>query len=128
MRKWTEYDPFTGLHTIDRAQDGDTLIHTTKAQDVEPLLERNQTLRNSGATDIGIKKGLWHYMSIPLAMQYEILAKHGINVNKRDHWPALFKLVNEHYPHLKTTTKTHNMAGAGGKVYAMPKSSRKLAS
>lgn len=128
MKKWTDYDPHTGLYTVDRAQDGDDLVHTTKLQDVEPLVERNKELINSGATDIGIKKGLWHYMSIPLGVQYEILEKYGINVNNRNHWPALFRLVNEHYPYLKTTSKTHVMAGDRGKVYATLKNLPKLAS
>lgn len=128
MQKWTEYNPHTGITEVNQASDFDDLVHVTKMQDVEPLVERNKSLANSGATDIGIKKGLWHYMSIPLGVQYEILAKYGINVNNRNHWPALFRLVNEHYPHLKTTTKTHNMRGAGGKVYATPNASRKLVS
>ena len=128
MQKWTEYNPNTGVTEVNYASDDDDLVHVTKMQDVEPLIERNKALINSGATDIGIKKGLWHYMSIPVSVQYEILAKYGVNVNNRNHWPALFRLVNEHYPHLKTTSKTHSMKGASGKVYAAPSRSLKLAS
>ena len=96
-------------------EDGSVTVH--KMQDVEGLIDRNKELANSGATNIGIRKGFWHYASIPLAVQYEMLIKHGVNVQNKNHYPRLFALINEHYPYLKTTTKHHSLRG-GGKVYA----------
>lgn len=114
MSKWIEYDPFTGVKETTVVEDDKLIVH--KEQDVTDLLDATQAIRNSGATDVGIKKGLWHYCSIPLSVQYEMLVKHGVNVQDRNHWPKVFDLVNKHYPYLKTTDKIHAYRGQG-KVY-----------
>ena len=124
---WVEYNPDSGMTEHNRAVELTGVVHVTKVQDVEPLLDRNKEVANTGATNEGIKKGLWHYMSIPPAVQYELLVKYGVNVHKKEHWPKLFSLVNEHYPYLKTTHKHHGMKGQG-KVYGPPRGSLKLAS
>ena len=108
MSRWTEYDPVTGVVETNIADGESGLLTVNKSQDIEGLLERNKQLRNSGATDIGIKKGLWHYATIPLAVQYELLKK-GINVQSRCDRAKLLDELNTNYPHLKTTTKTHSL-------------------
>ena len=108
MSKWKEYDPLTGVVETNVA-DGETgQLTVHKSQDVEGLLERNKVLRNSGATDIGITKGLWHYASIPLTVQYELLKK-GINVHDRLDRAKLLDELNSNYQYLKTTNKTHSL-------------------
>ena len=126
MSKWVEYDPWTGTTETNVADDDDGTITVHKEQDVTELLDRNADLRNTGAADNGIKKGLWLYASIPLAVQYEMLTKHGINIHNKDHWPRMFELINTDYPYLKTTNKTHALKGQG-KIYAAPKNSPKKA-
>jgi hypothetical protein len=113
--RWIEYDPNTGIKETNIVQDDGTLI-VRKEADVQELVDATKAIANSGATDIGIKKGLWHYCSIPLAVQYEMLVKHGVNIQDRNHWPKVFDLVNQHYPYLKTTHKSHAFKGQG-KVY-----------
>ena len=108
MSRWTEYDPLHGVQETNIA-DGETgqlIVH--KVQDVEGLLDRNKAMQATGATDIGIKKGLWHYASIPLTVQYELLKK-GINVHSRLDRAKLLDEINSNYPYLKTTTKTHSL-------------------
>lgn len=124
--KWTEYDPYTGVTEINRTDELTGQVHVTKVQDVEDLVEDNKALANDNSTDIGIKKGFWCYMRIPLTVQYEILQKYGVNVHNRNHWPKLFSLVNEHYPYLKTTHKKHEMRGQG-KIYGAPNGSQSKA-
>ena len=126
MSKWVEYDPWTGTTETNVADDDEGTITVHKEQDVTELLDRNADLRNTGAADNGIKKGLWLYASIPLAVQYEMLTKHGINIHNKDHWPRMFELINTDYPYLKTTNKTHALKGQG-KIYAAPKNSPKKA-
>ena len=126
MSKWVEYDPWTGTTETNVADDDDGTITVHKEQDVTELLDRNADLRDTGAADNGIKKGLWLYASIPLAVQYEMLTKHGINIHNKDHWPRMFELINTDYPYLKTTNKTHALKGQG-KIYAAPKNSPKKA-
>ena len=113
MNKWIEYDPHTGVTETNYADEETGNVIVRKEQDVAPLLDANASLRNSGATDVGIKKGLWHYCSIPVPVQYEMLTKHGVNVQNRQHWPKVFDLVNKHYPYLKTTDKVHAFRNQG---------------
>ena len=126
MTKWVEYDPFTGVTETNHVDEDRGAVIVTKSQDVEPLLDHTKALRNAGATDSGIKRGLWHYCSIPVPVQYEMLTKHGINIHNKDHWPRMFELINTDYPYLKTTNKTHALKGQG-KIYAAPKNSPKKA-
>lgn len=108
MSKWVEYDAVEGVKEYNIA-DGETGVLTVhKVQDVEGLLERNKALANEGATNIGIKKGLWHYATIPLVVQYELL-KRGINVHSKSDRAKLLDVLNSEYPHLKTTHKTHSL-------------------
>lgn len=109
MKKWTEYDPETGITEIDYASDDDDKLVVQKIEDVEGLLDRNQELRNSGATDVGIKKGLWHVASIPVTVQYELLKK-GINIFQKDDHRKMWEEINANYPYLKTTNKTHSLS------------------
>jgi hypothetical protein len=116
MTRWTEYDPFTQVRTTyDTSGEGSEIV-VSKVGDVTEVVEATKAIANSGATDIGIKKGLWHYCSIPQAVQYEMLTKHGVNIHDRNHWSKVFDLVNKEYPYLKTTTKTHAHRNMG-KVY-----------
>jgi hypothetical protein len=124
---WREYDPFTGVTETNVVDEDSGKILVRKEQDVEGLLDRNKALANSGDTNIGIKKGLWHYASIPLNVQYELLTKYGINFAKKDHWPRMFDIINRDYPYLKTTSKHHAMRG-GGQVFGALTTSPKPAS
>ena len=108
MSRWVEYDATYGVQetNIADAENGQLIVH--KEQDVEGLLDRNAELRATGATNIGIKKGLWHYASIPLTVQYELLKK-GINAHSKYDRAKLLDEINANYPQLKTTHKTHSL-------------------
>lgn len=123
--KWFEYDPVTGVQETNATDEDTGRVIVRKEQDVEGLLERNAFMRNTAATDAGIKRGLWHYASIPLAVQYEMLTVHGVNIDNRNHWPRLQALIDSHYPYLKTTTKVHRVRG-GGQVFRVEKISKPL--
>jgi len=108
MAEWIEYDPFTGVRQDNVAtEDGDLIIK--RSQDVSGLLDVASFVRNTGAADSGIKRGLWHYASIPMVVQYEMLTKYGVNIQKKEDTAKVFDLINEHYPYLKTTTKHHSV-------------------
>jgi hypothetical protein len=112
MSTWQEYDPFSGLQETNKADDeGFVTVH--KVQDVQSLLDRNAELRATGATDDGIKKGLWHYASIPLVVQYELLTKYGLNVHNKSHTDRVFDVINRDYPALKVTQKHHSRRRKG---------------
>jgi hypothetical protein len=126
MSSWTDYDPFTGMveHNVADELTGKVTVH--KEMDVEPLLDATKAIANSGATDIGIKKGLWHYCSIPLVVQYKLLNEYGINIHNQNHWPRMYDIINRDFPYLKTTHKHHAMKG-GGQIFAARNNSPKPA-
>ena len=102
------YDEATGTADyLDVVEEGGKLIANVEfTQDVSALLDRNGELANVGATDAGIKKGLWHYASIPLTVVIELRNK-GINIYNKDHHKRVFQEINANYPYLRTTHKTH---------------------
>jgi hypothetical protein len=109
MGKWIDYNPGTGLKETNVYDEQTGLLTVCKSEDVEPLLDRNKEAQNTRATDIGIKKGLWHYASIPMTVQYELLTKYGLSVFNKHHRPQIIEKINSEYPYLKTTTKHHSM-------------------
>jgi hypothetical protein len=107
-KEWQEYDPLTGVHEHNVGNDWEDKVTVHKSQHMQGLLDRNAYLRNTGATDAGIKKGIWHYCSIPIVVQYELLSKYGLNIHNKNHTDRIFQVVNRDYPYLKTTNKTHS--------------------
>lgn len=118
MGNWQEYDPNTGIVEQCSYDGMEDALYVKKTQDCTALVDHNHELKATRATDIGIKKGLWHYCSIPIGVQYELLWKHGVDITKRDHWPRLFDLINKEYPHLKTTDKIHAFRNGSQKIIA----------
>jgi hypothetical protein len=109
-----DFDPITGKKvTMDYRDDGRDVRIVTE-QDLTPLLERTKKLaKDDDYTRKGIKSDMWHYASVPEVLWPELLQKHGVDMlaSKVD-WPRLFSVINEHYPYLKTTTKTHEQRNA----------------
>lgn len=80
-------------------------VITTK-QDVQPILDRMSEIRNSGHGDSAVKGEFWHYASIPAHVELELRQK-GINIYDPNHQKAMFRELNQNYPHLKTTRLKH---------------------
>jgi hypothetical protein len=102
-----DLNPLTGERCIISFQDGK--MHITNEQDATPFLEQATELRNDTEySKQGIKDDNWHYARIPNGVMLDMHQKHGINMfaGKPD-WKAIFKCINTHYPHLKTTEKKH---------------------
>jgi len=114
MAELLSFDPETGIShyfEYDHATD-DTRI--TTVQDVQPVLEYNQALRNAGATDGGIRKGWWLYAKIPAVVQLKLRAL-GIDITDPGSTKRIIQEINEHYPMLKTTHK--NDSGIKPKIF-----------
>lgn len=106
MSEFLEYDPVTGIrHSMDYdPETGKLDLHYT--QDVQPVLDLAQRVRNDRVTDVGIKNGFWHYATIPTTVQIELLNK-GIDIFKANDFPRLMAEINTNYPYLKMTDKHH---------------------
>ena len=101
-----EHDPMTGqTHYWDEDPITGAVQFDTR-EDVEVLVERNKSWANEGATDQGIKNGMFHYADIPLTMVHE-MRKRGIDLMHPSpaDWQAFFKYVETEVPMLKTTHK-----------------------
>ena len=108
MSDFFDWNPDRGTwyeHDFDN-QTGETVIHTK--QDVKPVVDHCQRLRDSGYIDNGIKKGMWHYATIPAHVELELRQK-GIDLYKQSDTNRLLKEIDQNYPHLKLTYKKHRV-------------------
>ena len=95
------------MFDYDTATDRMTITHL---QDVEPALKLAAEMRASSEyTKHGIKNDMLHYAIIPEVIQLEMLQKHGVDCGNRDHWPAVYKLLNTEYKRFKTTEINHSV-------------------
>ena len=108
-RKVLDYDPLSGVTTYFEYDDLTKQMHITDVQDVNPLLDSVTRLRNDDDySKQGIKNDMWHYARLPLNVLMEIEQKHGVKcITGATDWKGLFRVINQHYPNLKATTKVH---------------------
>ena len=106
MAAFFDYDPVTGMteHYDYDWKNEKHIIRST--QDVSGVLEYAKAHRDNHLTDSGIKKGWWKYAVIPTVVQMELLKK-GISLTNPRDTKRLIREINENYPYLKTTDKTH---------------------
>jgi hypothetical protein len=104
-----DHDPLTGITTYFDYDPLTNQMMLTDVQDVNPILEKVTRMRNDDDySRQGIKNDMWHYARLPLNVLMEIEQTYGVKcVGKVQDWKALFRVINQHYPHLKATTKTH---------------------
>lgn len=93
MVQWHHYDPETDTTTIETV--GDTA----------PILDANKALYNDGTDGYKTKAREWkHVANIPHIVAYKWLVEEGININDRNHWPAVVRKLNSsEYLYLRTS-------------------------
>ena len=102
------FNPDTGISTYTEMVDegGVQRILVTKEQDVQPLLDHCQALRNENVHTP--KDEYFHYAKVPAIVQLQLLKK-GIDFFSND--PAEQKRVRQeidtNYPYLKTSYAKH---------------------
>jgi hypothetical protein len=107
MAEFFDWNPDRGLwyEVEDDHMTGDLIIHTR--QDVDPVLERNKKLRNSGVNDLGgmrDKHDLKHYACIPAHIELELKQK-GIDIYSRESTRRLIYEIEHNYPQCKVTNR-----------------------
>ena len=97
-----DYDPLTGIKYEFIDGEGDS-FHIRETQDVQPFIDHNKRLQNTGK-DYWRAGGDWrHEATIPLGVQMEWLTKYGIEVWNPDHQKAVVKKLNDpEWKYLKT--------------------------
>jgi len=103
-RQFIDYDPQAGISSWMELDESDGKLHVYREEDVEPLLDHNAELRNTGATDKGIKKCWWHVATIPTTIVLELKRK-GIDVFAKGTERAVARELQTNYPYLCTTDK-----------------------
>ena len=108
MSEFFEYDPLIGLRYDTEYDDGADKMTVHSSQDVEPVLDHMNAKRNKDDHDKGIKRGLWHYCSIPAHVELE-LRKKGLNIYDKNCTKDLLKEINTNYKYLKATRLNHSI-------------------
>ena len=91
MARILDLDPITDTWETFEYDENDDQVIVKRFQDVEPVLnlnKRTQTMPWSRA------EPMWHAASIPNIIVEKWLREHGVNVLRRDHWPAVRRLLN----------------------------------
>ncbi len=101
-----DYDPITGVaEYFEETPDGKFHIHSF--QNVTPIMDAAQRMRNEGGPDEAWKEtGCTMYASLPMIIVHDML-KRGINVFDQNDLPRVIKEVNTTYANFKTTHKHH---------------------
>lgn len=104
MAEFFDYNPHNGMVYHTEEGEGDDLILRSE-QDVDPILDALKEKRNKDDGS-GIKRGYWHYCSIPTMVELELRQK-GINIYNKHQTKEVLKEINTNYPHLKATRRHH---------------------
>ena len=99
-----DVDPLSGaIETFDYDEHTDTII-IKRSCDVQPIIDRNKELQ--GERDggwVGKGRDVRLAASIPTEVAYKWLVEKGVNCWKKEHWPAVRKLLNSNeYMYLRT--------------------------
>lgn len=94
-------DPWTGVEQWVWYDESTDSLTIRRVQDVEPILDRNKALANDGAhwrnnagsDDVGIDMRL--VATIPVIVQEKWLREHGVDINNKDHWLGVKRLLND---------------------------------
>ena len=103
-RQFLDYDPQTGISDWMELDESAGQLHVHRSEDVEPLLDRNRELRNTGYADRGIKQCWWHVATIPTTVVLE-LKKKGLDIFDKNHEAAVTRELQRNYRYLCTTDK-----------------------
>lgn len=102
-----DYNPDTGLREYFDYDPIMDQVRITSEQDVSGFLDRMQSLRNDPSISAkGIKEEWWLYCSIPEVVELE-LRNRGLDLNNKDHFKDILKIINSEFPYLKATDKWH---------------------
>lgn len=95
-----DVDPWTGVREYAEYNESSDSLIIHRVQDVEAILDRNKALANDGShwknqaknDEIGMDMRL--VASIPVIVQEQWLRVHGVDVNNKNHWEGVKRLLN----------------------------------
>jgi len=103
------HNPLTGLtEKVRYDESSDSLIVET-TQDVTKVLD--STREDSNHTRQGMKNEWLHYCHIPDSVIVKLRTEYECNIFDPEQAKRAFRLINIHFPNLKTTEMIHNPKG-----------------
>ena len=98
-----EYNPFSGSTETFDYDESTGAITLKRTCDVTAIIDRNKELQNHTDGWVGEGRDMRLAASIPLDVAYKWLVEHGVSCWKKDHWPAVRRLLNSNeYRYLRT--------------------------
>ncbi len=95
-----DYNPDTGLQVFHEYNDADDISAIHYRADATPILDQNARERSDATGPMG---DMVKVASIPVGVVYEWMTKYGVNMYRKDHLPAVKRLLNSSdYRWLKT--------------------------
>lgn len=91
MERLFDFDPLTGLKTTFSYNEENDSFALTYSQDITPVLDVNKESQADGFDKSG---EMWHAARIPVGIQYEWIAKHGVNLWNPNHKEGVRRLLN----------------------------------
>lgn len=87
-----DFDPLTGTKTYFSSSDEEGGTWRLRyEQDASPILDRN---KESQSESFDKRSEMWHAASVPTAVMYEWLVKHGVNMFDKNHAEGVKRLLN----------------------------------
>ena len=101
-RRLLRVDRAARKYSVFHWDESDEIFHIETRQDVQPILDHNKALLNSGEDGYSPSRELQRVASIPSVVVLQWL-KEGIDVGNPDHWPAVERKLNDpDWRHLRT--------------------------
>lgn len=91
MARILDLDPITDTWETYEYDENDDQVIVKRFQDVEPILNLNKRMQTMPWSRA---ETMWHAASIPNIIAEKWLRELGVNVLRRDHWPAVRRLLN----------------------------------
>ena len=109
-------DPITGItmtFRFDHARDQFKIGYRQDRAEVERIIDQNRRQVNECDAKAQMKNDMIWYCRVPTIVQYEWLAKFGLNFGKREHFKACMDLIDHgDYRYLKTCPIQHTFKSA----------------
>jgi len=95
MREVVDVDPYSGAIETIEWDDAENRLVVKTTCDVQPVIDRNKELANSWDGWVDEAHTMRLAAQIPVTVAYKWLQDYGVMVGRREHWPAIRRLLND---------------------------------
>ena len=95
-------DAWQGIGSQHTLAEEDGKLHYTFKEDVNPVLQYCKEKRNTGTAFYAKDKSMAHVAEVPVSIIMQ-LKERGLDMFRHEDMPKIMAVIQEEYPHLKTT-------------------------